>query len=218
MLETRVEPDGEPGWARHGRILGISQAGLGGASGLRCFKPSHDTAPLRVPGNLVGKRDPKPTLHPRASSTSVVTGVIPYWSPTRWELTADGVPTPHPPAQAVREALCWRLSAPPPLGLSDWATDKASEAAHPFPAKRSHVQQFRTSHPWAAWEMGKQDPLTPRRRQTLCQMSPGSLSCSAGDCLWVRLPRASFWEAGMSALSKGETLAELGWLGDEPGV
>lgn len=63
--------------------------------------------------------------------------------------------------------ICWRLSSLPPPGLSDWATDKDSEAAHPFPAKHSHMQQLRISqdlfHPGAAWEMGKQGPLTLRR-------------------------------------------------------
>lgn len=50
-----------------------------------------------VPGNLVEKQNPKATLHPHASSASMVVCVIPSWSPTRWELATDGVPhAPHP--------------------------------------------------------------------------------------------------------------------------
>lgn len=103
--------------------------------------------------------------------------------------------------------ICWRLSSPPPPGLSDWATDKDSEAAHPFPAKHSHMQQLRIPqdlfHPGAAWEMGKQGPLTLRRRQTLCHMSPGSLSRRAGD-----------WD---EYFEQGRNMQKLSWLGEEPG-
>lgn len=96
-----MELGGDPGWACHHCILGISQGELCQAAGLCCFKSSPGTALLMVPGNLVEKQIPRPTPHAR--STSMVTCAIPYYSPTRW--SSPMMASPHFHGGSEQEAL-----------------------------------------------------------------------------------------------------------------
>lgn len=101
-----------------------------------------------------------------------------------------------------RGSLIGQQSSPPLPGLSDWAADKDSEAAHPFPAKCSHMSSGHLKNYPTHGQLGKWASKTHSHQR-------GDRPCAKYVLAAFHVVRVTAWEAGMSTLSKGETHAEV---------
>lgn len=110
-----------------------------------------------VPRNLVEKQNPKPTLYQVNLHGDVCDPLLEPYKGSLLMASPNSTPQPSLGAASKRPlescdfaggwvsllprgSLIGQQSSPPLPGLSDWAADKDSEAAHPFPAKCSHMR------------------------------------------------------------------------------